>query len=51
MPGEVIAIISNKGGVLKTSMTTNLAGQFSLINKKVLIVDMDIQSDVVVTFG
>ncbi|MDI3235952.1 ParA family protein [Exiguobacterium antarcticum] len=51
MPGEVIAIISNKGGVLKTSMTTNLAGQLSLIDKKILIVDMDIQSDVAVTFG
>lgn len=51
MPGEVIAIISNKGGVLKTSMTTNLAGQLSLASKKILIVDMDIQSDVAVTFG
>lgn len=51
MPGEVIAVISNKCGVLKTSMTTNLAAQLSLIDKKVLIVDMDIQSDVAVTFG
>lgn len=51
MPGEVIAVISNKGGVLKTSMTINLAGQLSLIDKKVLIVDMEIQSDVAVTFG
>ncbi len=32
-------------------MTTNLAAQLSLIDKKVLIVDMDIQSDVAVTFG
>lgn len=50
MPGEVIAVISNKDGVSKTSMTTNLAGQLSLIDKKVLIVDMKIQSDMTVTF-
>jgi chromosome partitioning protein len=46
----IIAVSTNKGGVLKTSITTNLAG--ALCQKhKVLIVDTDNQGNVLVSFG
>lgn len=47
---KVWAISTNKGGVLKTSITTNLAGVICK-NKKVLIVDTDNQSDCLISFG
>lgn len=47
---QIIAIPTNKGGVLKTSITTNLAGALSL-NKKVLIIDTDNQGNVLVSLG
>jgi chromosome partitioning protein len=45
-----IAISTNKGGVLKTSLTTNIAGVLSE-EKKVLIIDTDNQGNVLVSFG
>lgn len=45
-----IAISTNKGGVLKTSITTNLAGALSG-KHKVLIVDTDNQGNCALTFG
>lgn len=42
--GKTICISSSKGGVGKTFITTNLAGIFSLLNKKVLILDFDISN-------
>lgn len=45
-----LAVSTNKGGVLKTSITTNLAGVLSQ-NKKVLIVDTDNQGNVLLSFG
>ncbi|NRD81135.1 ParA family protein [Bacillus sp. BRMEA1] len=46
----IIAVSTNKGGVLKTSITTNLAG--ALCEKhKVLIIDTDNQGNVLVSFG
>lgn len=47
---QVWAISTNKGGVLKTSLTTNLAGLLSE-ERKVLIVDTDNQGNCAVTFG
>lgn len=44
------AISTNKGGVLKTSITTNIAGVLCQ-NYKVLIVDTDNQGNVCVSFG
>lgn len=41
---------TNKGGVLKTSITTNLAGALCK-KKKVLIIDTDNQGNVLVSFG
>lgn len=47
---KVWAISTNKGGVLKTSLTTNLAGVMSK-DKKVLIIDTDNQGNCLLTFG
>lgn len=47
---KVWAICTNKGGVLKTTITTNLAGILSK-TKKVLIIDTDMQGNCLVSFG
>ena len=39
---KVIAITSGKGGVGKSTFTANLSYNFSLLNKKVLVIDADI---------
>lgn len=51
MSCRVIAIMTNKGGVLKTSLTTNIAGVLAQKKKKVLIIDSDNQGNVGVSFG
>jgi chromosome partitioning protein len=48
--GKVWAVSTNKGGVLKTSITTNLAGILAKTNK-VLIVDTETQGNCLVSFG
>jgi len=48
---RIIAVSTNKGGCLKTSLTTNIAGVLSLEGKKVLIVDSDNQGNVALSFG
>lgn len=47
---KVIAISTNKGGVLKTSITTNLAGAIARKKKKVLIIDTDNQGNCLLSF-
>ncbi len=42
--GKVIAVTSSKGGVGKTIFSTNLAGVYEYLKKKVLIIDMDLSS-------
>ncbi len=42
--GKVIAIASGKGGVGKTILCTNLAGVYHHLQKKVLLIDMDLSS-------
>lgn len=49
--GKVICVNNNKGGVLKTTTVTNLAGVIASYRKKVLIIDADNQSNVSVAFG
>jgi chromosome partitioning protein len=49
--GEVWAISTNKGGVLKTSITTNLAGCLAEKGKRVIILDTDNQGNAALTFG
>jgi chromosome partitioning protein len=47
----IIAVNNNKGGVLKTTTVTNLAGVLARQKKKVLIIDADNQSNVSLSFG
>jgi chromosome partitioning protein len=49
--GKVICINNNKGGTLKTTTVTNLAGALALKKKKILIIDADNQSNVALSFG
>lgn len=48
---KVIAISTNKGGVLKTSITVNLAGVLARKKKRVLVVDTDNQGNCFLSFG
>ncbi|GGD29116.1 ParA family protein [Pontibacillus salipaludis] len=48
---QKIAVSTNKGGVLKTSLTTNLAGVLSSEGHKVLIIDTDNQGNAAISFG
>lgn len=41
---KIITVFSCKGGVGKTTTVLNLAGIYSLMNKKVLILDLDLSS-------
>lgn len=47
----IICVNNNKGGSLKTTTATNLAGVLATKKKKVLIVDADNQSNVSLSFG
>ena len=44
MAGKIITISSVKGGDGKTTMTLNLAGIYCELNKRVLIIDLDLYS-------
>lgn len=44
MAGKIVSVSSVKGGVGKTTTVLNLAGIYSLMEKKVLIIDMDLYS-------
>ncbi|MEH6948798.1 ParA family protein [Bacillus sp. JJ634] len=48
---KVYGVIQNKGGVLKSTICTNMASELSLQGKKVLIIDVDNQSNVLYSFG
>lgn len=41
---KIVSVINYKGGVGKTSLTTNLAGQLAWTGKKVLVIDLDAQA-------
>lgn len=47
---DIWTISTRKGGVLKTSLTVNIAGILSR-KHKVLIIDMDAQGNVLLSFG
>lgn len=47
----LIGVVNNKGGVLKTTLSTNFGSCLALSGKKTIIVDLDGQGNVAATFG
>lgn len=47
---DVVAIINYKGGVGKTTVTSNIAGELAWRGKKVLLVDTDAQASLTFSF-
>lgn len=48
---DIIAIINNKGGVAKTTTTLNVAAGLARKKKKVLVIDLDAQSNASASYG
>lgn len=48
---RIVSISNNKGGVGKTTTTVNLAAALEILKKKVLVIDMDHQSQTTYHFG
>lgn len=48
---RVVAVINGKGGVLKTSLTTNVAGYLATTGMRVLVVDLDVSGNTKLDLG
>lgn len=48
--GKIITVTSTKGGVGKTITTLNLAGIYSTLNYKVLVIDLDLYGGAISTY-
>ncbi len=48
---RIVSISNNKGGVGKTTSTVNIAAGLELLNKKVLVIDIDHQAQTTYHFG
>lgn len=48
---QVITICNQKGGVAKTSSCINLAASLSLLKKRVLVIDFDVQASLSILLG
>lgn len=49
--GRVIAVINGKGGVLKTSMATNVAGTLAASGMRILVIDLDVSGNAKLDLG
>ena len=49
--GNVISISNQKGGVAKTTTCLNLGISLALLNKRVLLIDFDVQSNLTISLG
>jgi len=50
-PDHIIAVSNQKGGVAKTSTCLNLGMSLALLNRKVLLIDFDTQSNLTLSLG
>ena len=49
--GMILAMVSNKGGVAKTTTATNLAAGIAREGRRVLLVDLDSQASASMALG
>lgn len=48
---KIISVLNHKGGVGKTTSTSNIAGALKMLGKKVLVIDVDPQANLTMSLG